>query len=198
MRKMFVLALALCATVASAEELAVGAGAPPFSLVNSVDGKTYSFKPGDGKTSVIVFTCNSCPYSVAFENRLASLGSEYGSKGIVFYAINPNDDNAYPAETLDKMKARAADKRFPFPYLKDGNSAVARAYGARVTPHVFVVDGTGKVRYRGYVDDSARKDEVEHTGLKDALDSLLSGADIAKTSTRAFGCTIKWSRKAAM
>lgn len=101
---------------------------------------------------------------------------------------------AYSSETLDKMKARAADKRFPFPYLKDGDSAVARAYGARVTPHVFVVDGTGKVRYRGYVDDSARKDEVEHSGLKDALDSLRSGQDIQKTSTRAFGCTIKWKR----
>lgn len=194
MMKMFALALALCATAALADELAVGATAPQFSLLNAVDGKTYSFKPGDGKVSVIVFTCNSCPYSVAFENRLASLGSEYASKGVVFYAVNPNDDAAYPSETLDKMKARAAARKFPFPYLKDGDSAVARAYGARVTPHVFLVDETGKVRCRGYVDDSARKDEVEHTGLKDALDSLLSGRDIQKTSTRAFGCTIKWKR----
>jgi len=194
MKKMFALTLALVASVALADELAVGATAPSFSLVNTVDGKTCSFKPGDGKITVVVFTCNSCPYSKAFEQRLASLGSEYGKKGVVFYAINPNDDVAYPSESADKMKARAAEKKFPFPYLKDGNSEIARAYGARVTPHVFVVDGGGKVRYRGYVDDSAKAEEVEHTGLQDALDSMISKAEIQKTSTRAFGCTIKWKQ----
>ena len=176
----------------SADELAIGADAPNFSLVNTADGKTYSFKPGDGKPAVVVFTCNHCPYSKAFEDRIVELGREYGKKGITFYAVNPNDDEKYPAETADKMKDRATTKNYPFPYLKDGNSEVARAYGARVTPHVFLVDARGKVAYRGYVDDSAKSDEREHEGLSEAMDALLADKAIQKASTKAFGCTIKW------
>ena len=192
MKKLMVVALSLFATVAMAEELAVGANAPGFSLVNAVDGKTVAFKPGDGKTSVVIFTCNHCPYSKAFEDRIVALGRDYAKKGVAFYAVNPNDDAAYPSESLDLMKERAKAKSFSMPYLKDGDSAVARAYGARVTPHVFLVDGTGKVRYRGYVDDSAKTDEREHTGLSDALDSLLNKQDVKQTATKAFGCTIKF------
>lgn len=195
-KKLLVFLLAVCATAAwgGADELAVGAEAPKFSLVNATDGKTYTFQPGDGKTSVIVFTCNSCPYSKAFENRISDLGREYQKRGVVFYAINPNDDVAYPSETLDKMAERAKSKHFTFPYLKDGDSSVARAYGARVTPHVFMVDGKGKVRYVGYVDDSAKTEEREHTGLSEALDALLAKKEIQRASTKAFGCTIKWKK----
>jgi peroxiredoxin len=94
------------------------------------------------------------------------------------------------------MRERAADHSYPYPYLKDGDSKVAAAYGARVTPHVFVVDGTGVVRYRGYVDDSAKPENRSHTGLSDALDSLLAKQDVKVTATKAFGCTIKWKNKA--
>ena len=90
------------------------------------------------------------------------------------------------------MRARATSKDYPFPYLKDGDSTIARAYGARVTPHVFVVDGSGVVRYRGYVDDSAKPEQRQHTGLTDALDALLAGRAVPQTATRAFGCTIKF------
>lgn len=192
MKKPLVLSMALLATVAMAEELAVGANAPGFSLVNAVDGKTVAFKPGDGKTSVVIFTCNHCPYSKAFEDRIVALGRDYARKGVAFYAVNPNDDSAYPSETLALMKDRAKAKNFSMPYLKDGDSSVARAYGARVTPHVFVVDGTGKVRYRGYVDDNAKTEEREHSGLSDALDALLTNQNVKQTATKAFGCTIKW------
>lgn len=194
MKKLFVLALALVATAAFAEELAIGSTAPGFTLTNAADGKTVSFKPGDGKTSVVVFTCNHCPYSKAFEDRIINLGREYAKKGVAFYAVNPNDDASYPDETMDKMRERAQSKKFSMPYLKDGDSSIARAYGARVTPHVFVVDGTGTIRYRGYVDDSAKADEREHSGLSDALDALLTSKDVEKTSTKAFGCTIKWKK----
>jgi len=90
------------------------------------------------------------------------------------------------------MKARAVSKDYPYPYLKDGDSSIARAYGARVTPHVYVIDGTGVLRYRGYVDDSARPEERTRTGLTDALDALLAKRDVTTAATRAFGCTIKW------
>jgi peroxiredoxin len=179
-------------TVAVADELAVGARAPGFSLTNAVDGKTVRFAPGDGKVSVVVFTCNQCPYAKAFENRIVELGREYAKRGVAFYAIDPNDDVAFPIETAAEMRQRAVAKQYPFPYLKDADSSIARAYGARVTPHVFVVDDSGVVRYRGYVDDSAKVEERQHTGLKDALDSLLGGQPVRRTSTKAFGCTIKF------
>jgi thiol-disulfide isomerase/thioredoxin len=188
-----VLVTLLLATVACAQEqLAVGAQAPQFALVNAIDGKTVTMKPSDGRVKVVIFTCNSCPFAKAFEPRIIEVAQKFGQKGISFYAIDPNDDTKYSDETLANMKARADEREYPFPYLKDGDSSIARAYGARVTPHVFVVDGDGIVRYRGYVDDSAKPAERKTTGLTDALNALVNGRDVANTDTRAFGCTIKW------
>ncbi len=191
MKKMFVF-LMLAAACANADELPIGAAAPRFALVNAVDGKTVAYKPGDGKISVVVFTCNQCPYAKAFEPRLIEIARQYQPKGIVFYAIDPNDEAQYAVESLAEMKARAAEKGYPFPYLKDGDSAIARAYGARVTPHVYVFDGGGTLRYRGYVDDSAKAAERRTAGLSNALDELLAGKTVSNQTTRAFGCTIKW------
>jgi len=197
MKRLSTAALLLLATAAFASsELGSGAKAPGFSLVNSVDGKTVTFKPGDGKTAVVIFTCNQCPYSKAFEQRIIDIGRTYARKGVVFYAVNPNDDKRFAEETMSNMKERATSRSYPFPYLKDGNSAVAGAYGARVTPHAYLVDGKGLIRYRGYVDDSAKPGEREHTGLTDALDALLAKQSIKDTETAAFGCTIKWKKSA--
>lgn len=176
----------------SADEVAVGSRAVPFSLVNAADGKTVAFNPGDGRTSVVIFTCNHCPYAKAFEQRILTLARDYTAKGVAFYAVNPNDDVKYPEETMEKMKERALEKQYTLPYLKDGDSSIARAYGAKVTPHVFLVDGKGEIRYRGYVDDSAKPEERQDAGLSNALDQLLAGKAITNTSTKAFGCTIKW------
>jgi len=184
--------LLLMAACVNAEELPIGATAPKFALVNAVDGKTVAYKAGDGKISVVVFTCNQCPYAKAFEPRLIELAKKYQAKGVAFYAIDPNDDAQYAIESLGEMKARAVERGYPFPYLKDGDSSIARAYGARVTPHVYVFDGAGTLRYRGYVDDSARAAERRTAGLANALDDLLAGKAVANQTTRAFGCTIKF------
>ncbi len=194
MRKLVLVTLMglIVAAVACAEEVAVGAQAPPFSLVNALDGATVAMKPADGNLKVVVFTCNQCPYAKAFEPRIIDIANRFQNKGVIFYAVNPNDDAKFPEETLENMKARATTKEYPFPYLKDGDSSIARAYGARVTPHVFVVDGSGVVQYRGYVDDSAKPEERKTTGLTDALNALLNGREVATSETRAFGCTIKW------
>jgi len=191
-KALFLVTILLVAVAGSAEEVALGANAPEFSLVNAADGKTVAMKRADGNLKVVVFTCNGCPYAKAFEPRIIEIAKRFQAKGVQFYAVNPNDDAKYDVETFANMKARAAEKEYPFPYLKDGDSKVAHAYGARVTPHVFVVDGQGVVRYRGYVDDSAKPEERKTTGLTDALNSLLNGRDIANAETRAFGCTIKW------
>lgn len=183
----------LAATMACAgDAVEIGGKAPAFSLVNTVDGKTVAFKPGDGKVSVVVFTCNQCPYAKAFEGRIIELAKQYAGKGVVFYAVNPNDEAKNAVETADNMKARATEKGYPFAYLKDGDSSVAKAYGARVTPHVFLVDKGGVVRYRGYVDDTAKAEERSNAGLSNALDQLLAGQAVAQTVTREFGCSIKW------
>lgn len=188
------LALMLFAAVTAGadEQVAIGAKAPAFTLTNAVDGKPVAFQPGDGKLSVVVFTCNQCPYAKAFEPRIIELAKQYAAQGVTFYAVNPNDETRFAEETVENMKARAVEKAYPFPYLKDGDSAIARAYGARVTPHVFVVDAGGVVRYRGYVDDTAKVAERKVTGLADALDALLAKKDVATAVTKEFGCSIKW------
>lgn len=186
-----VLLLAASGAVAG-EPPAIGSAAPGFSLVNAVDGETVAMKPADGNLKVVVFTCNQCPYARAFEARIIEIANKFRQQGVLFYAIDPNDDVKNPEESIEHMKARAIDKEYPYPYLKDGDSSIARAYGARVTPHVFVVDGNGILRYRGYVDDSAKPAERKTTGLTDALGALLNGRDVVNTSTREFGCTIKW------
>src|SRR5216110_1156631 len=187
-RALFIVVITIVAFAAFADELSVGAHAPAFALTNAIDGKQVTFKPDDGKLKVVVFTCNQCPYAKAFESRLVALGAEYAKRGVAFYAVDPNDENQYAIESLDNMRSRAKEKAYPYPYLKDADSKVAAAYGARVTPHVFVVDGKGIVRYRGYVDDSAKPEQRTHTGLTDALDSLLTSHNVNVTSTRAFGC----------
>ena len=195
MKRLAMFAILLSFTVAAtADELAVGAKAPGFSLINATNSQRVTFTPGNGKLSAVVFTCNQCPYAKAFEDRLVALGNEYAKRGVTFYAVDPNDDAAYPIERVSEMRARATAKKYPFPYLKDADSSVARAYGARVTPHVFVVDGKGVVRYRGYVDDSAKPAERQHEGLREALDALIAGRNVPQTATRAFGCTIKWRK----
>lgn len=184
------IAISLVTSLACAQEqIALGAKAPAFSLVNAVDGATVGMKPDDGNTKVVIFTCNQCPYAKAFEPRIIEIARKFQQQGVRFYAIDPN---AAAGESLQDMKARAEAKEYPFPYLKDADSSIARAYGARVTPHVFIVDGQGNVRYRGYVDDSAKPAERKTTGLTDALGALMNGRDVATADTRAFGCTIKW------
>jgi peroxiredoxin len=182
----------LVAAMACADELAAGKSAPPFSLVNAVDGKTVAMNPADGNLKVVIFTCNQCPYAKAFEQRIIQVATKFSQEGVHFYAIDPNDDTKYDEETLANMKARAVEREYPFPYLKDGDSKIARAYGARVTPHVFLIDGQGVIRYRGYVDDSAKPEERKTTGLTDALNAIMQGRDVENAETRAFGCTIKW------
>lgn len=188
----FVLLMMMALACAAQEQVAIGAKAPDFTLVNAIDGKKVAFDADDGKLKVVIFTCNQCPYAKAFEPRIIEIAKRFQGR-VTFYAIDPNDDTKFSEETLENMKARAVEKGYPFPYLKDGDSKIARAYGARVTPHAFVVDGAGTVRYRGYVDDSAKPEVRKTTGLTDALNALLNGRDVPETVTREFGCTIKWA-----
>ena len=178
---------------APSEELAVGNAAPAFSLTGT-DGKTHSLADyGDKARAVaVVFSCNHCPYAKAYEPVLIDLAKKYADKGVAFVFISSNDPKAVPEDSFDNMKQRAKEKSYPFPYLFDETQAVARAYGARVTPHVFLLDSKHVLRYRGRVNDNKDQSQVKSNDLVDALDALLAGKEIATTSTKAFGCGMKW------
>lgn len=185
-------ALVLAATSLSAgDELAIGGKAPAFELVNAADGSTVAMKPDDGFPKVVVFTSNVCPDAIAFEPRLLEIANRFGHRGARMYAINPNDAATSPAESLAAMQARAVEAGYPFPYLKDRDGSVARAYGARVTPLVLVVDGDGTLIYRGAIDDSPNPVERRTTGLTDALNAMMNGREVAAPVTPEHGCAIE-------
>ena len=178
-------------------ELPIGASGPPFSLM-ATDGEERSLDQMAGaKGTAIIFTCNECPFSRGYEDRLISLARTFQSLGIVFVAINPNDPAIAPGEAFEHMVRRAQDKEFPFPYLVDTTQATAAAYGARVTPHIFLLDGGRKLVYRGRVDDSVKEDEVRKREFRAALEALVEGRTVPVTETRAFGCGVKWARDGA-
>ena len=187
---------ALLAAPAAGEELAIGAKGPDFSL-KGTDGKTYSLATVKGtKGAAVVFTCNTCPYSQGYEARLIAIARDYEAKGVGFIAINPNDATLVPGEAFSLMAARASEKHYPFPYAPDTTQTTARAYGARVTPHIFLLDAAGTLVYRGRVDDSLEEGKVKSSDFRAALDALVAGKQIPVAETKAFGCSVKWSKSA--
>jgi peroxiredoxin len=178
-------AVVALAGVVRAAEIEIGAAAPDFTAKN-IDGKDVSLKGAlkDAKGVVVCFTCNNCPVAVDYEDRFIAFAKKYNEKGIKFLAINVNS-----GEDLEKMKVRAEEKGFNFPYAYEATGDAARAYGARVTPHIFLIDGTGKVVYRGAFDND-NKSPSKHF-LADAADAVIAGKAIATASSEARGCGIK-------
>jgi peroxiredoxin len=171
----------------------VGSKAPAFDLPG-VDGRNYSLASfADKEAVVVIFSCNHCPYVVANEDRMMQIQSDYAARGVQLVAICSNNAATHPADSFENMKQRAAEKGFNFPYLRDESQEVARAYGASVTPEVFVVDKTGTVVYHGRIDDNAMEPaKVKRHDLREALDELLAGKPISVTNTEPVGCSVKW------
>jgi peroxiredoxin len=173
--------------------LQIGDPAPAFSLPGT-DGRAHSLDTlSDKPVLVVVFSCNHCPYVQAYEDRLVALQRDYAGRGIQVIAINSNDDVNYPEDGFEQMVARARDKGFNFPYLRDASQAVARAYGATHTPQLFVFDRARRLRYTGKIDDNWQNPQaVTRRFLRDAIDALLADRAPAEPQTHAIGCTIKW------
>lgn len=178
--------------------VSVGDKAPNF-VVRNIDGNSITlntFKEADGV--ILIFTCNHCPYSVAYEDRIIALHKEYAKQGWPVLAVNPNDPVREPEDSFENMQKRAKEKNFPFPYALDATQEVAKAYGARRTPHVFLLkkEKVGfKVAYIGAIDDSPRnEDGVETRFVSDAINSLELGSSPETDITKAIGCTIKWKK----
>lgn len=173
--------------------LQIGDKAPAFKLTN-VDGSTVSLDNLERCNAVaVVFSCNHCPYVLAWEDRLIAIQKDYAHRGVQLVLINSNDAVKYPADSFEAMKSHAAAKGYPFPYLHDSTQQVAHAYGAERTPHVFLFDGEGKLAYAGAIDDNYEEPAaVKHPYLRDALDAVLSGSAPEVALTPSVGCTIKW------
>ena len=194
-----VLSLFVCFTVSAngpvdgiSKGLKVGDKAVNFNL-KSVDGKYKSLSSyKDVKGYVIVFTCNSCPYAVMYEDRLIELHNRYAPMGYPVIAINPNNPDIKPTDDFAGMQQRASDKGFPFDYLFDERQSVYPAYGATKTPHVYLVDDKMVVRYIGAIDDNARDaSAVEVKYLENAIGALEKGEEPNPSKTKAIGCSIK-------
>ena len=173
----------------------IGDTATDFSLKN-VDGKMVSLADyKDAKGFIVIFTCNTCPYSVAYEDRIIALDAKYKGKGYPVIAINPNNPASKPGDSYKEMQQRAKEKGFTFPYLLDEGQKIYPKYGASRTPHVFILAKTGngnQVKYIGAIDDSSKDvSSVEERYVEDAVDALLEGKEVRVNKTKAIGCSIK-------
>lgn len=173
----------------------VGDIATDFKLEN-IDGKMVSMADyKDAKGFIIVFTCNTCPYAVAYEDRVEALNKKYADKGYPVIAIMPNNTDVKPGDNMEAMQARAKAKGFTFPYLMDKGQKIYPQYGATKTPHVYVLERTKKghqVKYIGAIDDNYQDaSAVSKRYVEDAVDALLDGEKVPVETTRAIGCSIK-------
>jgi len=173
----------------------IGDIATDFKLEN-IDGNMVSMADyNEAKGFIVIFTCNTCPYAVLYEDRIVALDEKYASKGYPVIAIMPNDTDIMPGDSMEAMKSRATTKGFSFPYLMDKGQKIYPQYGATKTPHVYVLQKTKKgneVKYIGAIDDNYKDPALVNTKyVENAVDALLDGKEINETKTRAIGCSIK-------
>jgi peroxiredoxin len=168
----------------------IGDRAPTFALPDTA-GTVH--EPGGAPATVVVFTCNHCPYALAWHERIVAVARDYADRGVRVLAINPNDAERYPADSLQTMRARVQDGEFEgVRYLRDESQEVARAYGAKTTPDVFVLDADRRLRYRGAPDADYDDPHQNAALLRGALDAVLDGRDPDPAQTPPVGCSIKW------
>jgi len=194
---LFSLSLVFCMSATafaqpSAAGYNIGDLAEDFNLTNVTGHKVAMKDYKDAKGYIIVFTCNHCPYSVLYEDRLIELHNKTAALGYPIIAINPNDPAVQPKDSFVAMQKRHEQKGFPFTYLFDEGQKVYPKFGATKTPHVFVLDAERKVRYIGAVDDSAKDPSaVNNNYVMDAIRALEEGKDPSPATTKAIGCSIK-------
>lgn len=174
-------------------QVALDTPAPDFSLP-ATDGQTYSLDSfADARVLVVAFTCNHCPYAQAAWPLLISLADQFKDRGVAFAAINPNDEITYPEDSFDQMKKRVPEWKINFPYLRDENQKVARAYKAACTPDVYVFDGNRRLCYHGRINDNWQDPQkVEKEELKVALEGVLAQSPPPAVQHPSLGCSIKW------
>jgi peroxiredoxin len=174
----------------------IGDTVADFKLKN-VDGKMVALSDyKTGKGAIVIFDCNTCPYSKAYNDRIIALNKKYAPKGFPVITINANDPGISPGDSFEEMAAQATRKQYDFPYLVDETQTVAQSFGATNTPHVFVLKkdvADFKVAYIGTIDNNSRDaSAVTKKYVEDAVESLLAGQTVSTPNTKAIGCGIKW------
>ena len=178
-----------------AAELEIGASMPGMDYkLEDISGETITLTDAKGnKGTLVIFSCNTCPWVIKWEDRYVDLASSYLKRGIGMIAVNSNISRFKGDDSLNKMKKHAKENNYNFPYAQDPKAKLAYAFGATKTPHVYLFDNKEKLVYRGAIDDNARDaDNVEESFLSNAIDQLLAGKKIKKTTSKAIGCSIKF------
>jgi peroxiredoxin len=191
------LMLGFASIVKAQDGYQVGDIATDFTLKNVNNRMIVMADYTAAKGFLVVFTCNHCPYSKLYEQRIMDLDQKYAAKGFPVLAINPNDEKAYPEDSFENMKKRSAEKKYSFPYLLDDTQVVAKTYGAKATPHVYVLQKTNKglvVQYIGAIDNDTENINAPTSTkyVENAVDALLNNKKVETTQTKAIGCAIKW------
>lgn len=197
MKKFISLILIGCLTILSAKELDLGSILPLGDIkMADISGKDVSLNDAKGKNGLLViFSCNTCPWVIAWEDRYVELADTYKDKGVGIVAINSNEKQFETVDSMKEMQAHAKEQGYNFYYTMDNGSKLASEFGATRTPHIYLFDKKDKLVYRGAIDDNARKpDKVENTYLADAIDNMLAGSAIDPTATKALGCAIKFAK----
>ena len=189
-------ALLVGALILPVQSLALSIGdAIPAKIdqLKDVDGRDIKIADVSGaKGTLVIFTCNHCPYVKAWEDRMVALANQYSEKGIGVVAINPNDPKVFPEDGYEQMQQRSKEKGYKFPYAVDETSGIAKAFGASKTPEAFLFDASGKLAYHGAIDDNSENaSAVKEHYLADALAAVEAGKPVAKSETKALGCGIK-------
>ena len=178
-----------------AKELNIGSKMPEINhMLNNISGKTLTLGEIKGNNgTLIIFSCNTCPWVIRWEDRYVDIANSYLRKGIGMIAVNSNISRFDGDDSLEAMRIHAKEKKYNFPYAQDPKAKLAHAFGATKTPHIYLFDKNDNLVYRGAIDDNARDpNKVEETYLTDALDLLLAGKQIKKTTSKAIGCSIKF------
>ena len=178
--------------------IAIGDAAPMATVkMKSVDGREFAIQDVAGKKgTLVVFSCNACPYAKAWEQRIVEIGNTYSKKGFGVIVINSNDPDRVPDDGYATMQQRAKQRGMRYPYVVDATSEVARAFGATRTPEAFVFDASGKLAYHGTIDDNAHEPaKVKDRYLVNALQAVSAGKPVAVRETKSIGCGIKFRNK---
>ena len=190
-----VVVLFACITAFNKAGYEVGDSVKDFKLKN-VDGRYVSLSEHATKGAIIIFDCNTCPFSKAYNQRIIDLNKKFKDKGYPVIAINSNDPAKSPGDSFEEMVNISKKKSYDFPYLFDETQEVAKSFGATNTPHVFIVKKDGdafKVAYIGAIDNNSRDEKsADKKYVEEAVTSLLDGKPLATTKTKAIGCGIKF------
>lgn len=175
------------------KKLKIGDKIPAFSLIGT-DDKIYSLESFAQKNYVmIIFSCNHCPYVLAYEERIKSLQEEFRDNGFGVIAINSNDEINYPEDSFSNMKKRAEEIGFNFHYLRDETQQTAKAFGAESTPEIYLFDESRDLVYTGKIDDNwSSPEKVNNRYLRNAVLELIESKPVSVPETFAIGCSIKW------